>query len=74
MNMVFYTPVFHLSCFMSVGGWVVVCCVVLFCRVLSCGVLCGDTVRERVRLMSSRGRSDGVRVGFSCDQESGLCM
>ena len=35
---------------------------------------CGDTVRERVRLVSSRGQSDGVRFVVSCDHESGLCM
>ena len=39
------------------------------------GVLwCGDTVRQRVRLVSSRGQSDGVRVVVSCDHETGLCM
>ena len=32
MNTVRCTPVFHLSCLMRVGGWLVVwCCVVLWC-------------------------------------------
>ena len=28
---------------------------------------CGDTVRVRVRLVSSRGQSDSVRIVVSCD-------
>ena len=35
---------------------------------------CGDTVHQRVRLVSSSGQSDGVRIVVSCDHESGLCM
>ena len=37
-----------------------------------CGVetLCA----KRVRLVSSRGHSDCVRIVVSCDPESGLCM
>ena len=37
-------------------------------------VWCGDTVRERVRLVSSRGQFVVVRIVVSCDHESGLCM
>ena len=37
-------------------------------------VWCGDTVRERARLVSSRGQSDVVLIVVSCDHESGSCM
>ena len=42
--------------------------------VVVCGLVwCGDTVRVRVRLVSSRGLYDCVLIFFSC-MFSGLCF
>ena len=48
------------------GGWCVVC--VEWSGVVWCGV---ETLCARVRLVSSRGQSNGVRIVVSCHHESG---